>query len=173
MVIFACKKSNVTNSTILAGDTSGEGIIYKNLHDVDVTAPYWFDIDNDNQDDFCFIKKDSSYQNTYSSGWYGVKGNETNQLIYIARYSSLILALKKGDKITENLSWVDCNDVNNFLFSFRYESHFLDSGGSWRSNTDGYLGFKIIKSSATYLGWIRIVTSLNSYVIRDFAYRKI
>jgi len=190
--LFSCRKDNNQTSrifkNIVAGDTQGENIIYKNIIDTSIqaTVHYYpshleyltFDLGliNSNSKDLKFY-----INNTGSSGGYNTTiGILANANYYIAIDSLLIdnnifspKIFIKGDTINENLHYKNSSD---FVF-LNANSSFNEVRGKWLNKTDSYIGIKVITNNKdTVFGWIKLDVlykgSIAKITVKDFAYRK-
>jgi hypothetical protein len=168
LISYSCKKPAPETVSIKAGDSTSSGIFYKNLGNI-VVYPnyiYYLDIDKDNQNDLAFSF--SFTGNTFSTNFlYSVKFlDSVNKLNVCCDAKGYPLELKFGDKIGESLNWQQGDTLNYYeVYSWGYANY----KGNWGSLTNGYLGFKFVRNSVTYLGWVRI-DSYNAFTIKDYAY---
>ena len=169
LLCFGCQKVDPNIFTIRAGDKSSSNINYVNLGSAIAISRANLDIDKDKQNDLSF------YYETEHAGAYFYMNNGVNILntnVYICvDGSGYPLKLHTGDKIDATLNWSNYSPLclYTYVFSGYPNNMYESSGGNWESGRDGYLGFKIVKNSGTYWGWIRIGASSPE----DYAYIKI
>jgi len=174
LVFFGCSKKD-PEIEIKAGETGGSGVNYVNLDSI-YLFDYYLDANNDGVKDFYF-GADVQISGTSEYISYTITPVSNDALVYTCvDGKNNLLVLKKGDKIDESLSWMSNKNMCLYFYSYSAYPTYnpLITNGNWININDGYLGFKIIKGSKTYLGWLRLsLVPFRVFYIKDYAYMEI
>jgi len=172
LLISGCSKKD-PEIVIKAGEFGGNSIYYFYLDSVSLfyRSGYYLDVKKDNENDF-FFSEDEAVLGAGHFISYTINLINSGESVYVlVDNKNYPLVLKSGDKIYESLKWV--NSKNLVLYSEGESSYpptpYSYSYGNWNGVHDGYLGFKIVKGSRTYMGWM-CLSLWPAYFIKDYAY---
>lgn len=160
---------NLAAQTILAGQTTGQYILYSDIEDVSLQADssYTFDFD---QDGIVDLKISCFWYTThvgYNKGIIAEPYNNT-QLSDYSDMPDWSIKYAANAVIGENCFWTAQYGI------LREHIWYITSGesflGQWDYG-DGYLGFRILNATDTIVGWIGLNTiSEESVLIYDYAF---
>jgi hypothetical protein len=178
LLMIACKKEkDITYpDSILAGQKSGDGIIYTDVIPDDSIAGInggdieerLLDLNGDGVND---VKLYSNHLSSYGSG-YGsssVTPLGNNEIAISTLPGSFADTLSLNDAIGSNLNWGTGTCV---LYQYSYDimtsSH--DESGLWKFGVSKYIGIKIFVDQHILYGWIRVeISNLASQNLMEYA----
>jgi hypothetical protein len=145
---------------IIAGQTSGENIIYHDMEDVEVSSSFWWDEDYESLD----LNDDGVNDLTLMTNW--IYYSHTNSQSVDARGNPL--SGLEYSSLSDNPTWIkkhDAGEVINNSLNFHAENGLFFSQYSSKEavgnfNGEGYLAYRICNPDTLY-GWLRIMCDVS------------
>lgn len=165
----------VSGQIILAGQSSGNGIVYHDIDDLHIESPSWntydeefIDLNDDGAYDLRLMTNFVYYSHPEIMEAYAAANAQGNcQYSTLAEDSAWIRQHAAGEPIDNSLSWWAETDP--------YYGIFKETSGPGNFS-DGYMAYRICGSDTSY-GWIRLscnVSLSGAYLtVHEFAYKTI
>jgi len=162
--------------SIVAGQTSGNGIVYTNPQPDDsfyfaglASQEVFYDLNRDGNDDLVFSMTD--YPDSVS-GYYSASLRPVypNQIVRTPQLDYYLRPLNAGDTIGRNSYW---HEGSAFMFYEGWDPGHHWSTGQWDTIRHAFAGVKLITGADTSYCWISLFHSKeppHALVIRDYAY---
>jgi hypothetical protein len=146
--------------SIVAGQISGENIIYHDIEDVEVSSSFWWDEDYESLD----LNDDGVNDLTLMTNW--IYYSHTNSQSLDARGNPL--GGLEYSSLSDNPTWIkkhDAGEVINNSLNFHAEnglffSQYSSKDAAGNFNGEGYLAYRICNPDTLY-GWLRMLCNVS------------
>jgi len=175
LFLSCCKKDETVHAdSIMAGQVSGNGILYTNVVPDDTISGFsdtedkTLDLNQDGIDDILLRSGHITAAGFGNGGSWAIPLGE-NEIARPFEPGSMVDTLSYGETIDKNLVW---GKGTSELYYYYYDQFWTNYGesGLWRYGKLNYIGIRIYKDDKILYGWIRVeISVVGSQKLMEYA----